>query len=269
MPSDLTVGLVADWELIANANDSTPHGYTLTNTGGVTFGANGASFNGIDQMLSLADGTVIDTSQPWFLMYEASDDRTNSTDSCPVIQKGEYSIANPDLGYSAFANFGGVGLNSSVTSGPQWASADNTYSNSYSVALDLGIAPPVSRKCVMGYQNVAGLLYSQWVDDGAAQTSVLGTDTPPDHPFNAIGRFSIGAAPSMFGDTFGKTTVRRVRWWIGAGAAVAAQDANRTWLFNSGAGRTYAEILATASTGMTGEIVGQDSTSANRSFVDA
>ena len=87
---DLKTGLVAYYPLTADAKDYSGNGNHGTANGGVTFGTNGATFDGVDDVVKVDDFSASEEKISFSFLVNYS---SSKTENLPIIDKhGEYFI---------------------------------------------------------------------------------------------------------------------------------------------------------------------------------
>lgn len=217
--------LIADWELTADANDSTANALHLTNHGNVTFDADGAHFDGATQWLDVATSLILDSTD-LMVMYEVlfpvSPANATILDYGKADDSGGFFLAGvagdtPDPGASTLA-----------------FTHDNDGANYTGVAVSPGNTLDNNvRGIYFGWWNSATGFTSAQLNNATAASSSDPQTSPALGDVITIGTYANGA-PQLLG------IVRRIRIWNGASAIKSASA--RTWLYNAGAGRTFAEL---------------------------
>lgn len=228
--SDLTTDLRADWELTLDSKDSTPNALDLTNIGGVPFGPNGASFNGTNQFLTRIPGPNLDlTNSDFFICGFVSPTGFGSPYGTPLPLLFSASYISDRLEFGPALNGDGTfWLESDINqSGGVWTLGDGTTDSHIPFGTQVFAAT--------WFNSSTSTVYLQ-VNDGPvlSDTLILGG------PYQQA---EIDVGGSQLDGVFLAGTIKYLRVWIGASAIKSAAD--RTWLYNGGAGRTYAEILLT------------------------
>ena len=233
MPVNPLTDLVEYWNLTSNPNGNA-NGRNLTPTGATfTYDSEGAHFNGTDQYLSHVDAAYLQANNSGFLIT-ACVTIDSFILSAGVVGKfgdgggDEWGVLQDEaLGaYQEFGLFIQDGDASYPEIGfPQTPASDLDLATRYFIAA--------------WYDPTAKIIYGSLNNGTALTASVFGSN-----PSTTDG-FHIGGAPAFSPANLFNGKVGLVGYWIGANALTIANDAAfMTWLYNSGAGRTYAELAA-------------------------
>lgn len=234
MPSDLTIDLIGGWDLTSGPQDGGPNGLDLTEVGGpLTYGADGVSLNGSTQYLKRASSSIFHLADTnWFAMGELLVSDTTPI-SHGVLGKGTATDPVFNNEYS-----GSLTFNDSAE--PRMhADADITNVDDSDETTSLGDLYNSSLAS-------SSLFLFYWIDGNRIYSQV--NDNPPSSNaftltrFNSDADFHVGY--DLWDGAFAKGSLRHVRLWS---RALASGDI--TWLYNGGAGRTAADILATGNSG--------------------
>jgi len=232
-PVDLLLDLVADWELTANPNDSAINALNLTNNAGVTFGSNGAVIDGdpippdppYQQCLYHAKNALFSPGSESFLItgFFTIDDNSTSWSMMTYYDQ--------DDAFEWTLEYGG-GVDNTLVFGTTDADYDDYFVNPV-------FSPVVGTKFfVAAWRNAGEQTINIQVHNGAIATET----NVPAVIAAANPLFGIGGLPNII-SFVGK--VKFARLWIGSNALTIAEDSDvMTWLYNSGSGRTYAELAA-------------------------
>jgi hypothetical protein len=219
--------LIGAWELGTNGNDSHSNGLTLTNNNTVTFAGGWADFeSGSVQDFTRTDEALLSTGDIDFTGMAEVQLESKSGAGVHEFIASKYSAASGNREYAALYH-GDLdafrfGISADGTSGTETGITATTF----------GAPSTGTPYTVFWWHDSVNNLIGIAINAGTADTLSHSAGV-----FDSITDFSIGSLDNVA--HYWDGLIRRVRFW----KRVLAAD-ERTWLYNSGSGRSYADIVA-------------------------